>query len=60
MFIKMAITQLIMGLSEKFFHLIDPWNPLYLEKYFIPLKGPGSNGLRGGGGLQNGRWGEVK
>ena len=32
MFMKMAITQLIMGLSE--------------NHYFIPPKGPGSNGLR--------------
>ena len=29
MFIKTAITQLIMGLSEQLFHLNDPYNPLY-------------------------------
>ena len=40
MFIKMDVTQLIMGLSEKFFRLHDPQT-----HYFIPFKGPGSNGL---------------
>ena len=33
MFIKTAITQLIMGLSENLFHLSDPWNPLYHGKF---------------------------
>ena len=42
MFIKMAVTQLIIGLSEKFFRLHDPQTPLY--PYFVPPKGPGSNG----------------
>ena len=28
MFMKMAITQLLMGLFEKLFHLHDPQNPL--------------------------------
>ena len=50
MFIKTAITLimgLIMGLSGKFFGLNVPWNPFYQRKffYFIPLKGPGPNGL---------------
>ena len=40
----MAVTQLIMGLSEKFFRLHDPQTPLYQDN-FIPAKGPGSNGL---------------
>ena len=42
MFIKMAITQLIMGLSEIFFRLHDPQTPLYQENIPIsyPSKGP--------------------
>ena len=42
MFIKIAITQLIMGLSEKFFRLHDPQTPLYQENItfsYLP-KGP--------------------
>ena len=31
MFMKMAVTQLIMGLSEKFFRLHDPQTPLCQE-----------------------------
>ena len=42
MFIKMAITQLIMGLSEKFFRLHDPQTPLYQKNITISYlpKGP--------------------
>ena len=42
MFIKTPITQLIIGLSEKFFHLNDPCNPLCQEKFTILYlsKGP--------------------
>ena len=42
MFMKMAVTQLIMGLSEKFFHLLDPQTPLYQENITISYlpKGP--------------------
>ena len=42
MFMKMAVTQLIMGLSEKLFRLHDPQTPLYQENItisYIP-KGP--------------------
>ena len=42
MFIKMAITQLIMALSEKLFRLHDPQTPLYQENItilYLP-KGP--------------------
>ena len=35
MFMKMAVTQLIMGLSEKFFRLHDPQTPLYQENITI-------------------------
>ena len=42
MFMKMAVTLLIMGLSEKFFRLHDPQTPLYQENITISylLKGP--------------------
>ena len=42
MFMKMAVTQLIMGLSEKFLHLHDPQTPLYQENITISYlsKGP--------------------
>ena len=42
MFIKMAVTQLIMGLSEKFFRLHDPQTPSYHENITISYlpKGP--------------------
>ena len=42
MLIKMTVTQLIMGLSEKFFRLHDPQTPLYQENItFLYLsKGP--------------------
>ena len=42
LFIKMAVTQLIMGLSEKFFCLHDPQTPLYQENITISYlpKGP--------------------
>ena len=49
MFIKMAITQLIMGLSEKFFRLHDPQTPLYQENItlsYLP-KGPDRMDNRG-------------
>ena len=42
MFMKMTVTQLIMGLSEKFFRLHDPHTPLYQESItilYLP-KGP--------------------
>ena len=44
MFMKMAVTQLIMDLSEKFFRLHDPQTlpPSGKYHYFIPPKGPGS------------------
>ena len=45
MFVKMAVTQLIMGLSEKFSPTWPPDSPLSGKyHYFIPPKGPGSNG----------------
>ena len=39
---KMAVTQLIIGLSEKFFRLHDPQTPLYLKHINISYlrKGP--------------------
>ena len=42
MFMKMAVTQLIMGLSEKFFRLHYPQTPLYQEDITISYlpKGP--------------------
>ena len=42
LFIKMAVTQLIMGLSEKLFRLHDPQTPLYQENITISYhpKGP--------------------
>ena len=42
MFMKMAVTQLIMGLSEKFFRLHDPQTPFYQENITISYlpKGP--------------------
>ena len=42
MFIKITVTQLIMGLSEKFFRLHDPQTPLYQENTTISYlpKGP--------------------
>ena len=42
MFIKMAVTQLITSLSEKFFHLHDPQTPLYQKNITISYlqKGP--------------------
>ena len=46
MFMKMAVTQLIMGQSEKFFRLHDPQTPLYQENItmsYLP-KGPNRMG----------------
>ena len=42
MLMKKAITPLLTGLFEKFFHLHDPQNPLYQEKFTLLylLKGP--------------------
>ena len=47
MFMKMAVTQLIMGLSEKFFRLHDPQTPLYQKNItilYLP-KGPDRMGI---------------
>ena len=44
---KMAVTQLVMRLSEKFFHLHDPQTPLFQENITISYfpKGPDRMGL---------------
>ena len=46
LFIKIAITQLLMGLFEKFTYMTPRTPSTRKGYYFIPLKGPGSNGLR--------------
>ena len=45
MLLEMAITQLLIGLSNAFTYMTPRTSSVRKSYHFIPLKGPGLNGL---------------